>query len=110
MNEYNQQQGGNMYQQPPPVQPAYQQHPPKRGAGNWPPMTLGNWIVTLLLMLIPIANIILIFMWAFGGNVNPSKKSYFQAMLIFYAVAILLGILLGGALWGALASLMNSVY
>ena len=70
-------------------------------------MTLGNWIVTMLLMAIPIVNIVLIFIWAFGSNVNPSKKTYFQATLIFLAIGIILGIALGGALTSFIASMYS---
>ena len=41
------------------------------------PMTIKDWIITNLLMLIPIANIVLVFVWAFGSNVNKSKKQKF---------------------------------
>ena len=64
----------------PPPPPVYPQSPYMT---QWPPMTIGNWMATQLLMLIPIANIILVFVWAFGSNVNPSKKTYFQAQLIW---------------------------
>jgi hypothetical protein len=61
-------------------------------------MALKDWIFTYLLLLIPIANIILMFVWAFGKDVNQSKKTYFQAMLIIAAVAIVLSILFAGAI------------
>jgi hypothetical protein len=57
-------------------------------------MALKDWVITLLLMLIPIANIILPFMWAFGSNVNPSKKTYFQAMLIMALAGIVFWIVI----------------
>lgn len=76
---------------------------------QWPPMTLGNWIVTYLLMLIPIANIVLMFVWAFGSNVNPSKKTYFQASLIMAAIGIILSILLGAAIAQVLTSMLQGM-
>jgi len=89
------------YQQPPYPQPQYPQHEPVQ----WPHMTLGNWVVTMLLLLIPIANIVLMFIWAFGSNTNPSKKTYFQATLIFAAIGLVLTILSWGALIAMFASL-----
>lgn len=53
-------------------------------------MTVGNWVVTFLLMLIPIVNIVLMFVWAFGSNVNRSKKTYFQAQLIMFGIILAL--------------------
>ena len=53
-------------------------------------MTVGNWVGTFLLMLIPIVNIVLMFVWAFGSNVNRSKKTYFQAQLIMCGIILAL--------------------
>ena len=58
-------------------------------------MTIGNWFVTYLLLLIPIANIILVFVWAFGGNVNPSKKSFFRFQLIVALITTGISIIIG---------------
>lgn len=68
------------------------------------PMTLKDWIITLLLMLIPIANIVLMFVWAFGSNVNKSKKTYFQASLIMAAIGIVFFLIFGSVIFGALLS------
>jgi len=56
-------------------------------------MRVGEWIVAMLLMMVPIVNIVLVFIWAFGSDVNPSKKSYFQAYLIMMAASFLLSII-----------------
>ena len=91
--QYNRQ-----YQQPqyaPPPQYRQPQYTPPQYQKQWPPMTLGNWICTFLLLLIPFANIVLIFVWAFGSDVNPSKKTYFQAMLIMMLIGIALSIVFG---------------
>ncbi|MCB2293251.1 hypothetical protein LGK95_06930 [Clostridium algoriphilum] len=65
-------------------------------------MTLKDWIITYLLLLIPIANIVLMFVWAFGQDVNQSKKTFFQAQLIILAVVLVLYILFFGAIIGAM--------
>lgn len=69
------------------------------------PMTLGDWIVTYLLLMIPIANIVLMFVWAFGSNVNKSKKTFFQANLIFAAVWLVICIILFAVIGSALSNL-----
>lgn len=68
------------------------------------PMTLKDWIITFLLMLIPIANIVLMFVWAFGSNVNKSKKTYFQATLIMIAIVIVFWIIFGSIIIAAILS------
>jgi len=110
MDDYNQQQGYNPNQQYIPNQPYPQQPPPQQqfqGSVQWPPMRLGEWLITRLLLLIPFVNIVLIFIWAFGSNVNPSKKSYFQAELIWAAISIVLMIVLLIALGSVIYSLFS---
>lgn len=69
-----------------------------------PVVTMKEWIITMLLLCIPIANIVLPFVWAFGSDVNPSKKNYFRVMLIFMAIGIVLSILFSATI----VSLINS--
>ena len=105
--QYIQQPGYYPNQQYIPNQQYYQQFPaPNQYQGGvvWPHMKLKDWIVTYLMMLIPFANIVFIFMWAFGSNVNPSKKTYFQSALIMAAFAMVIGILLSVLLSSVLYS------
>ena len=60
---------------------------------NSDPMTLKDWMLTYLLLLIPFANLVLPFIWAFGSDVNKSKKSYFQAYLIFILIRIAISLI-----------------
>lgn len=61
-------------------------------------ITMGDWVVTLLLTFIPIVNIIMLCIWAFGSDTPLSKKNFAKAQLIFLAIGIVLSILLGGSL------------
>ena len=56
------------------------------------PMTLGNWIVTLLLSYIPIVSFILIIVWAINAP-NTSKRNYARANLILMAISYIIVIL-----------------
>ncbi len=88
------------YQQNPYPQQGYQyqapqyQQPPAGQSYNNEHMTVGNWIVTYLLMMIPIANIVLMFVWAFSSDTKRSKKTWAQASLIMAAIGIALTILI----------------
>lgn len=55
---------------------------------NEQPMTMGQWLLTFLLMGIPIVGFVLTIIWATGHDVNESKKTFFQAIL-------LLGVMVG---------------
>lgn len=57
-------------------------------------MSMGDWLITLLALLIPCAGIILYFVWAFGKNENENRKNYCRAYLIYWAITTVLGIIL----------------
>ena len=56
-------------------------------------MSMGDWLITLLALLIPCAGIILYFVWAFGKNENENRKNYCRAYLIYWAITTVLGII-----------------
>ncbi len=89
----------------PPMQQQYQAPPPDTSV-----MTMKDWLLTLLVFLIPCVNIIMMFVWAFGeGNVN--RKNFCKAYLIFYAITIVLVIVFYSIFAVAiLSSLSNMSY
>jgi phosphoglycerol transferase MdoB-like AlkP superfamily enzyme len=56
-------------------------------------ISVKNWILTMIILAIPLINIIMLFVWSFSGNVNPNKKNYSRATLILLAIALVLSIL-----------------
>lgn len=86
-----------VYQQEP--QMNYQQMPPQPGmyspipqepAGPEleEPVSLGEWMIAMLLMCIPCVNIVLMFVWAFSKSEKKSKSNYFKASLIWMAIGL----------------------
>ena len=70
------------------------------------PMTVGDWAGSILLLLIPIANIVLLFVWAFGGNAPMSKRNWAKAHLLILAVVFgLYIVIIVAALLAGLSSL-----
>lgn len=59
------------------------------------PMTLGDWMITLLILAIPVVNIVMAFVWGFGGNAPKSKQNFCRAVLIYYAIAFAFSMLFG---------------
>ncbi len=91
--------------QPPvsgPAYPAYHQY--AGGIDSPETVSLGEWLVSYLLMLVPIANLVLPFVWAFGAGQKPSKRNWARAMLIVMGVSLLLCLLVGAALYGWMMS------
>ncbi len=52
------------------------------------PVTVGEWMITYLLLAIPIVNIVLIFVWAFGSNTSISKANWAKALLLWFLIGI----------------------
>ncbi len=75
-------------------------------------MTTGQWVLTTFLSGLGLIGLILLFVWAFGDNEYPDKKTYARAMLIWQLVAValvvvyiiiiaVLGVSLGAAMGGS---------
>jgi len=59
-------------------------------------VSVGFWMLAMLVMAIPCVGPIMLIVWAFAGD-NESRKNYFRAILlwilIFVAIAVMLAIL-----------------
>ena len=74
------------------------------------PMSMGEWMITLLIMMIPCANIVMAFVWAISSKEKKSKSNYFKAYLIFTAIIMVL-LVIFLIVWGvAIASALDSSY
>ncbi|PIT13739.1 hypothetical protein BGI30_00905 [Snodgrassella alvi] len=61
-------------------------------SGNYAPvMSIGDWIVTLLIFCIPFVNLIMVLVWAFSSNSNPNRANYCKAYLIIGVIVMILG-------------------
>ena len=69
------------------------------------PVSVGDWLITILLMAIPLVGFIMLFIWAFGGNTPASKANWAKAtlvwMLICIALTIVILILFAGVIFGS---------
>jgi len=61
-------------------------------------VSLGEWIITYLLMMIPIVNLVLLVIWGFGGNANESKANWAKLQLIVIAIGVIMSALFMGSL------------
>jgi len=76
--------------QQPPVPPSYSSH----ARATYQPVTVKEWLITQLVLCIPVVGLIMIFVWAFSEATHPSKRSFFQSILVFWAILAGLGLLL----------------
>jgi len=73
-------------------------------------MTLGNWLTTFLLLAIPVVNIVLLFVWAFGKGVNKSKKTYCQAELIILGIVLILYFVFLGVFFASMRNGLDFIH
>ena len=53
-----------------------------------PIVSVKEWLITNLILMIPMVNLVMIFVWAFSSNTNPNKANYFKASLILFAIVM----------------------
>jgi hypothetical protein len=71
-------------------------------------VSVSDWIITFILLAIPVVNIIMLFVWAFGNDAPESKANWAKACLVLYLVAVILVVCLWGTLAAIFVSILNS--
>jgi hypothetical protein len=71
-------------------------------------VTILDWIVTFILMIIPIINFVMLFVWAFGGGVSESKANWAKAKLIMWLIGIIVAFFFWSIFAAAILSTMNN--
>lgn len=51
---------------------------------------MGDWILTLIILAIPIVGFVMLFVWGFSSDTHPSKQNFCRASLILYVIAIVI--------------------
>ena len=54
------------------------------------PMTMGDWLLTLLAAMIPCVGIVLYFVWAFSKTTNVNRRNFCRAQLIMMGVVLVI--------------------
>lgn len=71
---------------------------------NQKPMSVKDWLITLLIMAIPLVGFIMLFVYAFSDSENLNKKNWAKAQLIVLAIVMglfLLFFILFGAIFAS---------
>jgi hypothetical protein len=71
-------------------------------------MSTREWVITLLIRIIPIVGFIMLFVWAFGNNENQNKANWAKATLIWIAIGLVIGIFIMIAFGGMIAAMIMS--
>ena len=82
-------------------------HNPVNELPQYNPISVGEWVITTIILAIPIIGFIMLFVWGFGSNTQPSKANWAKATLIMIGISIVLSFLFLGSLLGIMGTLMN---
>lgn len=76
--------------------------------GGVPQKTIGSWILTYILVGIPMVGFIMMFVWAFGDKTkaDPTFRNWARTMLIFELIAVILVVLYIAILLPAIMEMM----
>ena len=72
------------------------------------PMSMGDWLLTILAAMIPCAGIVLYFVWAFSSTGNVNRRNFCRAQLIVMAGVFVLYLIM--AVVFGVAFLTTGVY
>lgn len=73
-------------------------------------MTTGEWVGTIILSMLNIIGLILLFYWAFGGDVNSPRRNFARAMLIVIAIILGLAFVFGALMAAAGVSFLDYMH
>lgn len=71
-------------------------------------LSVGDYVLMMLLFSLPVAGLVLMLYWGFGSRVQVNRKHFARAYLIFYAINMVLSLLMLGAIGSITAGVVDS--
>jgi len=68
-------------------------------------VTTGDWVISILLLIVPVVQIVAPFVWVFSRSTPLSKKNFGKAILILWLVSIVLILLF----WGSIMAMLGTI-
>ena len=69
-----------------------------------PAMSVKDWIITMLITMIPLVGFVMLFVWGFSDSANPNKSNWAKASLIMVLILTGLYVVFGVLIFGAMMS------
>jgi hypothetical protein len=63
-------------------------------SSSYQPISVKDWIITILITAIPLVGLIMLFVWGFGSDTHPSKANWAKATLIWYLIGIVISMII----------------
>ena len=70
------------------------------------PMTFGDWMVTTLILVIPLVNLVAVIYWAASSGTNLNKQNYARASIAWFFIGLIIFLIL--TMTGALVGLTGT--
>lgn len=67
-------------------------------------MSTGQYLVTFILLSIPLLNFLLLLIWSFSGGTNANKQNLCRAILVMMVISVVLSIGILFAVYAGFAS------
>ena len=71
------------------------------------PLSLGNYLVMLIVGGIPLVGFIMMLVWGFSSGTNKNRQNYARAVLVLMAIGVVLSILFSTTIFALIASMGN---
>lgn len=73
------------------------------------PISVGDWMISLLIMMIPCIGVIMMFVWAFSSTEKKSKSNFFKAQLIWALIWTVLSIVIFVIIGASAATMLSDL-
>lgn len=93
-------------QTPPPVETEPLQSVPDAPVK---PVSFSDWLVTLIITLVPLLNLVMLILWATEQQTNPSKANWAKATLVVIAMQTIFMLFLIGAFIGSISGTLSEL-
>ncbi len=70
-------------------------------------ISVGEWVLNLFLLSIPIVNIVMLCVWAFGSNTPTTKANFAKAGLIWLAIGVAIYLFMALFAFSSMSSMMG---
>lgn len=70
------------------------------------PMSVGEWVITMILLAIPVVGLVMLIYWIVSSTGNINRRNYCLASLIIAAIIIGIGIIIA-VFFGGMAAIMS---
>ena len=57
-------------------------------------LSVGDWILTLIVLGIPLVNVVMYLYWAFSSSVHPTRRNFSRASMVLFVVGAVLYVVL----------------